>query len=456
MERRKTSYRIPSRQRSRYNEEGHHLSDELSIDSVVVGDRVRKDFGNIDELANSIREVGLIQPIVLTRDLRLVAGERRLRALHKIGVTTLLHGKLFIYNDEQDELKLQAMEIEENVKRQNFTWQEQIIAKKRLLEVLQKIHGVARPGYPSRSDTLGITSAGFGINKLASLLGESNAQTSKDIELAALIEQVPQLRAAETKEAARRQVALATSVITAQLQQAKNPPKTEQKWSLYEGDFIVNSVNSCEANSMDMVIVDPPYGADTSGMGPNSKVLLAKPFKDSLAPTNIILSHLAEQSYRVLRANTFACFFFDFVLYRDLIEQLVDKGFDVDIVPLIWIKNTVINTSPYTRYGRSYEPILIARKGEPKLMRPSQRDVISVQNVITTGLQEKKYYQAQKPVELIEKLILDMCVPGGTVVDFCAGSGTTGVAALKNGRRAVLFEKDSMACDIIKARLGAL
>ena len=432
------------------------MSDELNIDQIIVGDRVRKDFGNLDELCNSITSVGLIQPIVITRDLQLIAGERRLRALKKIGVTVLPHGKLFIFNDEQDRLKLQAMEIEENVKRKELSWQETILAKKRLLEVMQTIHGVARPGYPSRSDQLGITSAGFGINKLAALLGESNAQTSKDIELATLIEQVPQLRAAETKEAARRQVSLAMTVATATQQQALNPPKTDQKWSLYEGNFIVNSVNSCEANSVDLVIVDPPYGADTSGMGPNSKVLLAKPFKDSLQPTNVLLSHLAEQSFRVLRPNTFACFFFDFVLYNELIAQLDDKGFTVDIVPLIWVKNTVINTSPYTRYGRSYEPILIARKGEPKLMRPSQRDVIAVQNVITRGTQEQKFYQAQKPVELIEKLILDMSPPGSTVCDFCAGSGTTGVAALKNGRRVILFEKDVVACNIIKARLGAL
>ncbi len=380
---------------------------------------------------------------------------RLLRALRKIGVKELPHGKLFIYNDEQDELKLKAMEIEENVKRKELSWQESVIAKKRLLEVLQQIHGVARPGYPSRSDQLGITSAGFGINKLAALLGESNAQTSKDIELANLIEQVPQLARAETKEAARRTASLAIAVAGSMQQQAKNPPKTDQKWTLHEGDF-VNNVNNIEANSVDLVIVDPPYGADTSGMGPNSKVLLSNAFQDSLVPTNVLLSHLAEQSFRVLRTNTFAVFFFDFVLYKDLIEQLDGFGFAVDIHPLIWIKNTVINTSPYTRYGRSYEPILIARKGEPKLMRPSQRDVIAVQNVITTGTQEKKFYQAQKPVELIERLILDMSPPGSTVCDFCAGSGTTGVAALKQGRRVVLFEKDIAACSIIKARLGIL
>jgi len=432
--------------------------EHLEAGSILVEDRIRKDFGDIDALANSIKTLGLIQPLVLTWNGTspvLIAGERRLRALKKLGIKELVHARHFVWKEEIDEYQAKSMELEENLRRQNLSWQEEVLAKQKLLEIQQKIYGEARSGYPSQSDKLGLTSPGFGVNKLAAMLGESNAQTSKDLELARLITAVPQLAGAETKEAARRQASLATSVAAALIQQAKNPPKTESKWTLYEGDFIDNAKN-LEADSVDLVIVDPPYGADTSGMGPNSKVLLAKSFQDSLVPTSVLLSHLAEQSYRVLRPDRFAVFFFDFILYFYFMEQLDDHGFTVDTTPLVWVKNTVINTTPYTRYGRSYEPILLARKGEPKLMRPSQRDVIEIQNVITRGTNEQKFYQAQKPVALIEKLILDMCPPQGTVVDFCAGSGTTGEAALRVKRRAVLFEKDLSACSIIKARLGAL
>jgi DNA modification methylase/ParB-like chromosome segregation protein Spo0J len=431
------------------------LTEGLSVSEIIIGDRVRKDFGDLDELANSIREVGLIQPIVLTRDYRLVAGERRLRAMQKLGFNVLVHAKTFIFNDELDELKVRAMEIEENVRRKQLTWQEEILAKKRLLETLQQIHGVSKPGHPSRSDALGITSSGFGVNKLASLLGESNAQTSKDLELAALIEAVPQLAKAETKEAARRQASLATTVAIALQQNKANPPKTDKKWTLWEGDF-VNNVNNIDPESIDLVIVDPPYGEDAQGMGPNSKALLATAFADGYAETVNLLTDLAQASYRVLRDARFAAFFFGFRIYPTLVSQLLDVGFTVDTTPLIWVKNSVINTTPYTRYGRSYEPILLARKGEPKLMRPSQRDVISIDNVITRGTSELKLYQAQKPVALIEKLILDLTPPQSTICDFCAGSGTAGEAALRNGRRAILFEKDPVACNIIRARLGGL
>jgi ParB family transcriptional regulator, chromosome partitioning protein len=438
------------------------MIEQLHISLIQVKDRVRHDLGDIDELCNSIKEVGLIQPIVITRDNLLVAGERRLRALQRLSIKELIHAKQYIYNDETDEVRLKAIECEENLRRKNFTWQEEILAKKRLLELMQSIHGVARPGYPSRSDSLGITSPGFGINKLASLLGESNAQTSKDIDLANLIEAVPELAKADTKEAARRQAILGTAVAVALAQgaakSAASPqPLNAKRWTLWEGDF-VNNVNNIDSETVDLILVDPPYGEGTQGMAANSKTLLAGGFQDERGAFELLVTPMLEHSYRVLRADRFACFFFGFTFYTSLVEKARLAGFEVDVTPLVWVKNTVINTSPYTRYGRSYEPILLCRKGQPKLMRPSQSDVIQIQNVITRSTNETKFYHAQKPVALIEKLILDLSPPGPdtTVVDFCAGSGTTGIAALQQKRRVILFEKDLGVCNLIKARLNAL
>jgi DNA modification methylase len=426
----------------------------LNIDEILVEDRVRREMGDLDELCNSIKSVGLIQPIVINRENKLIAGERRLRALRKLSITELVHEIHYVFNDELDPLRLKSMEIEENVKRKSLSWQEEILAKKRLLEILQEIHGVARSGNPGSSE-----STGFGVNKLAALLGESNAQTSKDLELANLISTVPQLAQAETKEAARRQVILGTAIaISLATQAAKTPEEKakEQRWTLIEGDFTVTSVNSLTPKSVDLVIVDPPYGEDSQGMGPNSKTLLASAFIDSKQPTLQVLAQLAVETYRVLRPDRFAVFFFGFEVYSALVSFLEQVGLEVDKTPLVWIKNTVINTTPYTRYGRSYEPILIARKGEPKMFRPSQRDVLSFDTVITRGTQEQKFYHAQKPLALIEKLILDLTPPESVVCDFCAGSGTTGEAALRTKRRVFLFEKDEVACRIIRARLGAL
>ena len=423
----------------------------MLVSEVIVEDRVRKDMGNIDELTSSIKEYGLIEPIVIGRDHRLIAGERRLRALTALGLE-LQHGIHYIFNDELDELRRKAMEVEENVKRKELSWSEQVLAKQRLLAIMQQLHGVATSGRPS----VGVD-PGFGVNKLAAMLGESNAQTSKDLELASFLTIAPELRKAETKEAARRQAVLAVAVAhSIQKLQAQSAPNTEQKWKLYEGPFEQQAPVSLGDASIDLLIVDPPYGEDVQGMAANSRQLLAQAFVDSRNETAELYRRLSREAFRVLHPDTFAVFFFGYDLYAVLLDALQTEGFTVDTTPLVWVKNTVINTSPYTRYGRSYEPILIARKGEPKLIRPGQRDVISdIQNVESRSVHEQKVYQAQKPVALIEKFILDMSIPGQTICDFCAGSGTTGVAALRLGRRVVLFEKDPIACLIIKSRLGA-
>ena len=58
------------------------------IDQIRVGERHRRDLGDIDGLAASIAEVGLLQPIALTFDGHLIAGERRLRAVELLGWKT--------------------------------------------------------------------------------------------------------------------------------------------------------------------------------------------------------------------------------------------------------------------------------------------------------------------------------------------------------------------------------
>jgi site-specific DNA-methyltransferase (adenine-specific) len=59
-----------------------------------------------------------------------------------------------------------------------------------------------------------------------------------------------------------------------------------------------------------------------------------------------------------------------------------------------------------------------------------------------------------KPLELVRWLVQLVTPEGGTVLDPFSGSGTTGVAALSEGRRAVLVEKEPGYCDIIRKRLA--
>jgi DNA modification methylase len=62
-------------------------------------------------------------------------------------------------------------------------------------------------------------------------------------------------------------------------------------------------------------------------------------------------------------------------------------------------------------------------------------------------------HPTQKPVALYEYLIKTYTNPGDTVLDFCAGSGTTGVAAIRTGRNAILIEKEPAYFETIQRRI---
>mgnify|MGYP002406169329 FL=1 len=62
-------------------------------------------------------------------------------------------------------------------------------------------------------------------------------------------------------------------------------------------------------------------------------------------------------------------------------------------------------------------------------------------------------HPTQKPVALLEYLIKTYTNEGETVLDFTAGSGTTGIAALNTNRNAILIEREPEYCEIIKRRI---
>jgi site-specific DNA-methyltransferase (adenine-specific) len=67
---------------------------------------------------------------------------------------------------------------------------------------------------------------------------------------------------------------------------------------------------------------------------------------------------------------------------------------------------------------------------------------------------DKGLHPTQKPQALCEYLIKTYTVPGAVVLDNCMGSGTTGAAAVKLGRRFIGIEKDPKCYDIAKNRIN--
>ena len=65
------------------------MSETVRISDINVEGRYRRDMGDIEGLARSMMDVGLLHPVVVTPDLRLIAGERRILAARLLGWDTI-------------------------------------------------------------------------------------------------------------------------------------------------------------------------------------------------------------------------------------------------------------------------------------------------------------------------------------------------------------------------------
>ena len=74
--------------------------------------------------------------------------------------------------------------------------------------------------------------------------------------------------------------------------------------------------------------------------------------------------------------------------------------------------------------------------------------------IVPPGSRERTGYPTQKPVRLLERIVAASSRPGDLVLDPYAGSGTTGVAAARLGRRWLLIDRNPAAVAIARARLA--
>lgn len=95
--------------------------------------------------------------------------------------------------------------------------------------------------------------------------------------------------------------------------------------------------------------------------------------------------------------------------------------------------------------GRIDEGHYVSEEGGPRLMR----SVIYVRSE-----HGRAVHPTQKPVGIIEPLILNACPPGGTVLDPFFGSGTTGAAASILARSCIGIEADPAMAEIARARIN--
>ena len=89
-----------------------------------------------------------------------------------------------------------------------------------------------------------------------------------------------------------------------------------------------------------------------------------------------------------------------------------------------------------------------------KLARGKTPTDVWWQTIVSPGGKEKTGYPTQKPLAILKRIIRVHSNPGDRVLDFFAGSGTTGEAALSLGRHAVLIDNNPVAIEVMKNRLA--
>jgi ParB family chromosome partitioning protein len=103
----------------------------IDIDKIKVSSRIRKDFGDINELAEDIKKNGLINPPAINKEYQLLAGERRLRACKLLGWKQIPVNMIDTDGEEQD----LSIEISENEARKEFTMTERLAYARKLTEI---------------------------------------------------------------------------------------------------------------------------------------------------------------------------------------------------------------------------------------------------------------------------------------------------------------------------------
>lgn len=176
-------------------DEGVNIYLDEPTQITVREDRHRQKFSRkpLDQLIDSIREVGQLQPGLCRWNeegrVELLVGERRLRAC-----MVLKKKFLYIIKDElKDMLMLEQAQLDENLIRTDLTWQEEVLAKKRLHEILQERFGKAQTGIRG----------GHALKDTAEYLGSKIASLSEDVTLATFLS-VEEVAAAKNKTTAKK------------------------------------------------------------------------------------------------------------------------------------------------------------------------------------------------------------------------------------------------------------
>ena len=149
----------------------------MSISDIIIGSRFRKDLGNVEDLCKSIQKVGLLHPVVVNEENKLIAGQRRIEAFKKLGHTeipvTVLNLKAILNG-----------EIDENINRKSFATREKYHIYERLEPMYRQQEGAKLAPEVESGKTR---------DKIAKVLDVSHGNLAKIVNVVRAAEEYPAL-----------------------------------------------------------------------------------------------------------------------------------------------------------------------------------------------------------------------------------------------------------------------
>lgn len=422
---------------------------KLKIDKIKVNpDRQRKSMsqGGLDALAVSMAKHGQLHPLIVVREpdesgcncgkpntgssnphdnscdgtyYQLVSGERRLNAAKinnwvRIEVTE---------KPNANKLQLEEIELDENLCRENLSWQEEVAAKKRVWEVRAELYGET-------------------VEEVAAHVGASRGGFWEDASLASAIEIVPELANSKNKTQAMNKLRLlkrrAALTELSSRDSVVASGSTDYSGRVKLGDCVAG-LKEVGDEVISLVLTDPPYGIDLDKGETKKGSAHPTIYADDHYDIMEVVELAAKEAFRVLKPDSHAYFWFDIKAYQRVFEFLSSLGFKVDPVPLLWVKNTPGQVNhPESRWASGYEACFFCRKGNRALLKQGASNVLKFDAVPPS----KKIHPVEKPTALLRQLIEASTVPGEVVLDMFGGSGSTAEAAIQTGRNFLLYEKD--------------
>jgi site-specific DNA-methyltransferase (adenine-specific) len=338
------------------------------------------------------------------------------------------------------------MELEENVRRVDLTWQEKAQATSQLFE-LRRLQA-EKAGAPE--PTVGDLAKEINATTDNSASGGAYTAVREDIILSRHLKDPDIAKASSAKEAVKILKRKEESRRHAELGVSVGATFSSSDHTLLKGDCLISMAN-LQPESFDVILTDPPYGMDAQDFGDSGgKTTGGHFYDDSYQNWLPLLRGFADQSYRLAKAQSHAYVFCDIDRFGELKVFMSAAGWRVFRTPILWINPSSFR-APWPESGpqRKYQLCLYATKGDRRVTKLYPDYIMS-----TTD--ENLGHPAQKPVGVYSDLLSRSARPGDTVLDPFCGSGTIFPAAHKVLCKATGIEMDPAAYGLAAKRLESL